>query len=814
MQQFIGRESWLKEFQQKREAKKGEIWKIEGHSGLGKSTLLRQGFAEQCIASEHIYTLLDMEDLSLSSGLEVLSELVNNATFLDVENANKTLKEKTGEWFGAIGKTVSSATDLSKDLYPGGSAVAALTKLGINALSSTADSAANMSERAAQEHPERYLLEILGAIGESRPVLLVDSYEHLLATESDISSSIVFENHRILERTEKDYALQIWLNDLFSYLQNTGWLVVIAGQKIPSISTGLENKSQQLERFSIKEIIDAVSQHPYLDSVFIDHKGTLPHVLSTLSFGGNPLWLRLGMNLLEDLLRDGEDLNRLKDDTEYLQQCFYKGHSPNIDAFSAFLDDDSHLSGHIEHAKSKLKLIDGFAKPIGGLDENIWKIALPRQLDEGIINVLFPEDDGLSIAKRFQKAGVFRQPDRANPQPRLHEEIRDLLLAYAENNNWLDTKETRLIHNSLWEHINQQNIQKLTEPFQQQLTREGLNKLAATKKKKPFDALIEALSSSGSLQWMAEASYHRALSWQGTEDKKITGNDFWLAVGSSASLNPVEKWRVVEQLVDNLSTYQIKGLLKVFNEEFDRWKNMFSKDIAVALQKEEALGNTGVIWNEYFWSNRIEKFGQSGDYLGLAEALGQNKKLKRSIAAYDDLITRFSESDLQNTQKHCAQALVYKGFRLGQLDKPEAAINTYDALIEYYGESKSPSIRNICLNANANTIEPLICFGNSHQATLRIKHVIEMSTPDSQYQAIMPFLHWIAEPSLDPKLALTAILNFDEKVVFEWSWDDIKPALLELSPSEQVIAECYINFFSHHNDCQRLTTELEELVPT
>ena len=134
-----------------------------------------------------------------------------------------------------------------------------------------AGNAAQTSENAAAAHPELYLLDALAKAGEKHPVLLVDTYEHILRHDLKVQSRLVLGYGQAREGSVKALRLSEWLLELFEYLQ-------------------------------------AARIRPALAEYLPEQDTAIAAVLSTLSFEGNPLWLQVAMNLMENLLAEGKDL--------------------------------------------------------------------------------------------------------------------------------------------------------------------------------------------------------------------------------------------------------------------------------------------------------------------------------------------------------------------------------------------------------------------------------------------------------------------------------------------------------------------------
>lgn len=73
--------------------------------------------------------------------------------------------------------------------------------------------------------------------------------------------------------------------------------------------------------------------------------------------------------------------------------------------------------------------------------------------------------------------------------------------------------------------------------------------------------------------------------------------------------------------------------------------------------------------------------------------LGQQNKTEEAIKTYDKIYEEFGTSQNEEIRVRVAKALYNKGVRLGQQNKTEEAIKTYDKLYEEFGTSQNEEIR-------------------------------------------------------------------------------------------------------------------------
>ena len=462
---------------------------------------------------------------------------------------------------------------------------------------------------------------------------------------------------------------------LFEFLRSKGWRVVIAGRNMKGAAA-----KYQLNRFTRDEIAQAASHRPDLRPYMTDQADAIVDVLATLSFEGNPLWLQVAMNLLEGLLAQDEDLEVLAKKPDYLHQCFEEE-----DPF------DSGEDYGIEGGQCKLQLIGTLTRHIEGLEDQAWKIALPRVLDKGVVGQLFEADQARVVLHNFEVAGVFRHSGK---QFSLHEEIRDLLLAYARSKGWLDSEETRGIHGRLWGYFNEFYLGKLPSNLRELASREKLEY------REDFEKLEVQFKEYIPLNWMLEACYHRIFSLDKLADASVNPQQFWKALAGVVFRPPLEKWHIVNKL-PSYSHSQVSDLVQLCSDEFEMWCSLLGGSSAKAMLVEESAGNIRTIDDIDFWKRRVDEYGLAGDYYWLQECLREQPNTQ--LATIEKMLRIYQKSDDFLTQVQCAEALLSKGhLLLDKLDNPQEAIRVYDEVVRCYGKNESPEIQGFCITALYN----------------------------------------------------------------------------------------------------------------
>ena len=76
-----------------------------------------------------------------------------------------------------------------------------------------------------------------------------------------------------------------------------------------------------------------------------------------------------------------------------------------------------------------------------------------------------------------------------------------------------------------------------------------------------------------------------------------------------------------------------------------------------------------------------------------AGALDDRNQAEGALAAYDEVVRRFGESEAPALREWVATALARKGVALGALDRPAEALIAYDEVVRRFGESEAPALR-------------------------------------------------------------------------------------------------------------------------
>ena len=538
LNQFIGRKQQLDDFKahlavassSENNQTNGGVIAYQGAPGIGKSTLLRK-FQSICNTQEHPYCRLDMNGVPFSQGLEILFELSRSAycfpqarsIAMQQEAQNNGDHNNLSKQWEYQEETINTVMSALEKIDPAGGIVANLIHAGIDfgqgwinrkQGEKQAQQISKQLEQQIAQNSEMFLLNILANAVKNlpqTPICFIDSYEHLFRSNQKITSRIEFDPlnlETVREGNFKEIPIANWMTQFIHFLQGNGWLIVVAGRTIQNSIIKTNNPQhyveiKELERFKSDEITQAIEATPsfkqLLDSADSPQQKqasleNLLNLLIKLSFNGNPLWLIIAMNLVESLLQQGDTLEQLQQYPDYLQQCFE----------SKALDDFDSESG-IENSKSKLDLLERlYANTTNSsksdnrkLLDQVWKIALPRILDDNLVIMLLDNnrEKARELIKINRMVGAFisqeeqiskptlsppqgaQRPQIKLKQYRFHEEIRDLLLFYMRSDACAEKQQNKEIskqlHGKIFAYLVQQNqfdLSQLSTKFDQRLT--------------------------------------------------------------------------------------------------------------------------------------------------------------------------------------------------------------------------------------------------------------------------------------------------------------------------------------------------------
>jgi tetratricopeptide (TPR) repeat protein len=633
MRYFIGRKKELEKFEQLLKGTKGELWAIQAGSGVGKSTLLRR-FWQVLQEKQHPALFLNIEDLTVDNKLPKANDwLLLLARLSNIPHLQMTVDKIAGQFPEKLSEIKQLADILKPSMQQLGDSlknefwdkkvnelsVGDYIEIGKSTIAKPFVAAQQLfqslktkkqqaEQQFIKDNLELFLLQAFLEASKKHSVFLIDTFEHLLTNTpiamQTLECDIDFATQkRHLNPKQQTFAQ--WLSNLLEMLKESGAIVIVAGRQLAH----WRHQQEELPLFNEQEILEAAQNHSeILRKTCAKHPIETQHVLLKLSFEGNPLWLQVGLNLLADLLNEGQDITKLAQSNTELQACFER---PKI----------QFVTDNIEHASCKLTLFNHVTRHVANFEEQGWKLALPRLLNDQILQCLFG-DQWEDLKKLYINAGIL--PFKHSVFYRLHEEIRDLLLAYAKHKKWLETPQTREIHQQLAIYY-QENTEKSND------------------EKELF---------------FLESAYHHVFSSDRLDQLGFSSETFWDLFGKSLSFDPKEKWEIITSLSQQ-SDLQIQGLINDLNNEL-KYINEQLLDLNIITSFRENVGK-----GKYETHVTLFLVGF------ISNALGKKEK---AIASYDKAI---------EFKPDYYWAWFSRGIVLNDLGRKEEAIASYDKAIEF-----------------------------------------------------------------------------------------------------------------------------------
>ena len=221
--------------------------------------------------------------------------------------------------------------------------------------------------------------------------------------------------------------------------------------------------------------------------------------------------------------------------------------------------------------------------------------------------------------------------------------------------------------------------------------------------------------------------------------------------------------RAFRQLGAELQTKkEIRATLNKINEVFEEIhtrleEKAFEKVIKLV---EQAVGFLSASSSESSTMGSSELSKSDEAFLWLSKVLAYLGlgDFKTAIAACDEILDRFGDSDESEIQWWVATALFHKGNVGRELSDSEGAIAAYNEVVERFGNINSPEIQErvaVSLIFKGNTLEKLGDFG---AAIAAYKEVVERFSDNSAPE----LQRWIARALADMGIAQTQVGRADE----------------------------------------------------
>ena len=636
---------------------------------------------------------------------------------------------------------------------------------------------------------EQVLFEALIKDCKQIPIIFIDSYEYLLKEAPVFIHRIESEySHLHYQHTPyKDTLLYTeWITRLLHFFKANGALLIVTGREL---EPWLKNR-HTLEYFEEDDILSYASMMK-LEKAIAEDCITVALILKRLSFGGNPLWLNLACHFLVNELACGKqlaDLKKIKTLEEYL----------------SISDREKKAESNHKYNIYKLALFEWVMPPH---KEHSWLIVLPQYLDNEIFTCLFGHQ-GNMFFHTLKSLGLLSKSKVNSKYLKLHDELRSLLLSFANHQNLLHSYESRQIH------------QKLQTLYEERLIGERKNKL--TRMGRLYHQLMTGHNSEVLLKSVTKSRQliSLAITLQNTDEYLIMTpvlfrlltlvpehNEAWHSLGVTLSkqgryddaiavfqrqlslnFEHTAAWKnmgyafyhqgYLEQTVD---AYQKKR--NVLNEKENAWKK-----IILRLSNENNLQNTVKDYQQKISNNPKHETA----YYNLGLTFKKLGEFNKAIAAY--------KKQLKINPKH-ERAWNNMGTALFEQEKYEEAKDAFN---------KALKIDETYLFALTNYAELTLIKTDERRSLKLVAKILSLVDDKAEERAIMLFLAWLHDCSKSYEPILEAIQQRQPDNHFNWNFEAIEKGLQKFAPAQQKIAYSFIAYFKQSFNFSTLQSQLRQ----
>jgi hypothetical protein len=161
-------------------------------------------------------------------------------------------------------------------------------------------------------------------------------------------------------------------------------------------------------------------------------------------------------------------------------------------------------------------------------------------------------------------------------------------------------------------------------------------------------------------------------------------------------------------------------------------------------------------------------------------------------------------------REQVAKALVNEAATLFEFRNDAAgALAILNLVLVRYGNSLEPALQAQCLDALADSVEPLLVLEKNRDAAQRIRQVQAQLVAADAENAIMAFLLWFAEPQTSEQTVREAIRALPPDAQFYGAFNGIRPLVLALPAPRKAQGQCFLDFFEQHHDAGKLDVCLD-----
>ncbi len=600
---YVKRESIENEFSTFLNNKKKIIWSIYGVGGIGKSTLLNR-FYEQEIETSSCFFDFANSNINEITGLEILLYVlrINRCDKFQkiqkiIENKHRSLSnqiDKVTNVAGAVPikditsliETLYSDAEYTKELGLVWKTIVDTLKVGSMVFNR------DKKNELISNNPELHLvLALLADIEKDKKgIIFIDTYEKIkditVSTTLRLKGKELSSSNEVYKLSFEEY-LTLILNFLYTNNEETDIKTIIAGRdrinKLDKIGLRLIKQSK-VNKFEPEQIQEYLEQKDFNlpDENIIDDIQSITK--------GNPLIL----NYLTEFI-----LSKFDDEDEW--------HWENWDELLKVFKNSDDEYGLIYY------LTDRIATHITGWENTLWKLTIPKELNDEIAEILYPkkvDSDiyGKKYFKLLKEKGILRKGKGLDEKYYLLDEVKASLEAYIKKefgkfgNKWYDNEQVIQLHKQLENYYS-----KLAEwdKYPKELTMDLLKGKSEIMNKRPLFL----------------ASYHAFAGKQNFEEEfaylEKNRFEYWqMFIQSFSATFALTYW--VADNMGHLSEFQLKNVISIFTNETKENEKKYSKEFLNYLKELKVKNKLLDNWleNEYFLINSLEKFPYEASLLG------------------------------------------------------------------------------------------------------------------------------------------------------------------------------------------------------
>lgn len=863
---FTGRQKQLADIANLIDAGQGAVYALQGAAGTGKSVLLKQLAA---IHADKSLLAIDLTELPpVQTAVECLLFAAQNAQGLEktqealvhINHAYKTTARLIEPYKVLRSEsTVLAVAKPSDEIHADMGVFAELAK-GLLHLFNIWSKRKPKVDKEKLADPELYLLDALKQDCQTCPLVLVDAYECLLAGEASTLQSINSQYSRLHETLDSRGAsivLPDWFERFLVFLQKQGAVVIVAGRRVAA----WDKQAYTLEGFDKPDLLTlaAGSSHSSIQQAAAEYPAELIKVLSLLSFNRTPLWLVPAIGVVRFLLDTGKNLSDLATMRDW-RDCLECSESVSG---LAYVD--------IEHADGKSALLQHVMQHGANLADKVWPLALPRRLNQAVLNVLFG-DHASSVCDTLVKAGFLSEnPLITESVVRLHEEFRVLLLAYAGRMQWLEGDQVKAIHRKLSElygqrYRQQHKVQDLLEQLYHQFMADD----AAGSENVHDGHILHKLA----LDFEREGQYSKMrqvfLCWRDADpENAIAWSGLAIALRLQGRLTEsVEAYRKLVAIRPNHGDawYQLGDEFRVLGRLHEA-ELAFRKQVEIKPDHTESWYELGRILadqerqeeaehafrhlvrlkpnDEWSWYHFGRALAEQGRQEEAEHAFRKQVKIQpnHEIAWYSLGVALAKQGRQEEAEQAYRRQVEIKpkhewawsdlGHALRKQGRLEEAEQAYRRQVEIKADHQSAwnSLGYVlmkqgdlapaqqayaqALHLKPNSISALcgdaelaLVQNDIDRCLTRVAEGLRHVSNINRSFAVLPFWAWLAQSYNSYRPVLVAISQLDPGTEMDWDFSGIEIVLLRLMPEQQQVAQCFIDYFSGKIDHETLVGRL------